>query len=408
MGLNIRHVAFGALVVAAVALPFRRRDATAPSTASSDFRYPRLNAMSTARREAHYSWTAFALRDSAVSALANISGATTTPVVTHVGYDRAPTTTEDSLVATMWHNIGQPALPMRTAVVKYRYGKYQGQSYIGTMISQRDGRTDCAAIIPEFTSPDGDTRVSQFELRDALAPCALLAAFGTPGQGVAEWLESTRFLAAHSGAWLFPDTSVNRSRAGPWIGWSDNGDTRGLYEAVPAWVNRIGATQIALLMSPPYEYGAVGLRCLAGAEDACVTGVLHSSIALPDTTHMPAELTLTDLYSSKPGNVTLATVRPPIWGLTSEMIDEFGRDRFRKFWTSDHDFETAFRDAFGESLGHWTARWARHRWQRSESWRSSHDVLLGVTVRPSSFPATMAWSGMAVLVAVGVARRRTA
>ena len=124
---------------------------------------------------------------------------------------------------------------------------------------------------------------------------------------------------------------------------------------------------------------------------------------------MPPELTLTAYWTERPRAVTLATVRPPSPAMISAMITEFGRERFQKFWSSDQPFEPAFRAAFGESLGSWSARWAHQRWLGTfEAKKVNPDVLLGVTLEPSAVLAVLIWTMVGLAIAAWVARRRTA
>ena len=46
----------------------------------------------------------------------------------------------------------------------------------------------------------------------------------------------------------------------------------------------------------------------------------------------------------------------------SDLVVEFGRERFRKFWTSTAEPSRAFEQAFGTSIGQWTHRWMRYRY----------------------------------------------
>ena len=99
---------------------------------------------------------------------------------------------------------------------------------------------------------------------------------------------------------------------------------------------------------------------------------------------------------------------PRLEGLAA-LITEFGRERFQKFWAADRSFEAAFQDAFGESLGTWTAGWAAREWRGTyEAQHLNADILLGVTLKPSWLPLTIGWTLVALLVAAWVARRRTA
>jgi hypothetical protein len=104
----------------------------------------------------------------------------------------------------------------------------------------------------------------------------------------------------------------------------------------------------------------------------------------------------------------LAAPRPLAPEFLSDLITDKGQERFANFWRSDRPFATAFREAFGEELGEWTARWARAKWE------SSHDagipgrrtVTLGANISPSWPVLAVVWTGLAFAAAGWAARRR--
>ena len=238
-----------------------------------------------------------------------------------------------------------------------------------------------------------------------MAPCALLAAFGRPGVGVASWLDSTRYAAALSDDWLIKDPLEQPD--GPWVEWNDSGDDRQPLNRILGWLNVFGLIDIASQLHPPYNYGAAGLRCINGDRLLCVTSALHSAIALPAASLIPAELTVAP-WRTRPEPTSIGTVRPPTPGMISALIVEHGRERFQKFWMSDRPFEAAFQDAFGESLGTWMARWSRQQWLGTfRAKQFGPGILLGVTLKPSWLPPIVGWSVLALAIAAMVAKRRT-
>ena len=71
------------------------------------------------------------------------------------------------------------------------------------------------------------------------------------------------------------------------------------------------------------------------------------------------------------------------WGarfFLADMVVEFGRDRFARFWTSDAPLEEAFEQAMETPLDEWTMRWARryHGTPRTTGRFSSGSVLLSL------------------------------
>ena len=406
MELTLKRLAFAALALAAVLLPLRkeRSGSVAPSTGD---RTLRLDSLYRQRRTAHISWSAFDLRDSAMRLLATGRAGTGQPAIVWRGFTRAASNTgADSVVAELWDRIGATNPGVSVAVLAYNIGKYQQPSYTGALITKAGDRTSCVAIAPAGTDQDGELQLWGSALARALAPCAVLATFGAPGTGVGSWLAATGYAAAQSNQWLIPSTA--EFTHSPWIEWDEVGAGPWWPEGLFRWMQPTGLFDLARLVRPPYFYGASGLRCINGDEGACVTSVLHSAIVLPAPDSMPQDVTLSAWLTS-PRNTTVATVRPPGPQMIAALITEFGRERFQKFWASSAPFETAFHDAFGETLGSWTTHWAKHEWLGSyDAKHINADILLGVTLKPSWLPPIIAWSALALAVATWVARRRTA
>ena len=231
------------------------------------------------------------------------------------------------------------------------------------------------------------------------------------GSGVAGWNPT---------ATRWRQTALSDSTAGEAIRWSNpsgpwvevgrqptSGGTLVRKECY-AWMGPIGLLDVAAQMQPQYSYGAAGLRCINGDQSLCVNSVLHSAIAPPATAAVPKELTVTG-WRSRPEPTNVGTVRPPTQGMISDLIIEHGRDRFQKFWSSHQPFEVAFQDAFGESLGAWTARWSRQQWLGTfQAKQFGPGILLGVTLKTSWLPPIVGWSVLALAIAAMVAKRRTA
>jgi hypothetical protein len=403
-----KRIALSALALAAVLLPMRKHSSDIVMQQTAD-RSLRLDSLWTQGRVAQYSWTAFELRDSARALLAMPHVESGRPQVSLLGFPAGTSTADgDVLIDELWRHVGASNPKVHTSVLVYSSAVYHQPSYTGAMITAHDGHVDCVAIAPVGAGPGGQGRAPLFRhqlLRQALAPCALLAAFGPPGKGADAWLTSTRYGVAESDDWLVQDPLEQPS--GPWVDWSDNGGFR-WPESMFGWMRVTGALDIAQQMQPHYSYGAAGLRCLDGNQADCTNSVLHSAITPPAATVMPPELTLTS-WRSEPSIVTVGTVRPPASDMISSLIVEYGRVRFQKFWASDRPFESAFEDAFGETLGAWTARWSQQKW--SNTFQAKHintAIMLGVTLRPSWIPLLPLWTAIALSIAAWVARRRTA
>ena len=409
MGLTFKRFGFGVLALAAMLLPMRKPAQESGAVESSN-RTQRLDSLGRQLRSAQLSWSAFDLRDSAKALIAITRQGSEVPAVAFRGFAAGTAIPKaDSILTNMWTNIGATHADAHTWIMVYNNTPYRRSSYSGALISRDGAATNCVAIMP--ASVDSRTgRVYLWDnLSESLAPCALLAAFGAPGHAVGAWLGATGYAPAGSNEWLTTikpaDTRFSR---GPWVEWNDRTPGRAWPEEMYGWWQTSGFISYALMLRPPYYYGASGIRCINGDERSCVTGVLHSEIALPAAESLPAELTLS-AWSTSPPATTVGTVRPPSPRIVSAMITEFGREKFQKFWSSDQPFEVAFQSAFGETLGAWTARWAAREWAGSyEAKHGNPEILLGVTLKPSWIPLLFGWSILAIAIAAGVAKRRTA
>lgn len=404
MGVTPRRVAFAALVLASVLLPLRgpyRYDIAPPV----DDRGQRLSSLTMRERSATYLWSALEFRDSALRVIASDDGVNRPPRIALHGFPAGASDPEaDALVAGIWKRIGLTDSSVRMAIIVSNSDQPHSNHYIGTLITRRDGRTWCvAAGVGSLMA--GHVQIWKHYLESAIAPCTFLAAFGLPGDGVRSWLETTRYAPVQSDSWLSGRKDIT-DRQGPWLDW-DQADIRWILRP-PLLLRVLGSLDFTTLLMPPYGFGATGLQCITGDRAACRRAVMHPAIQLPGNTEFPADLTVST-WTADLDTITLGTVRPPVPSLASAMVTEHDRSRFRRFWKSDRPVDQAFQDAFGESLGAWTARWAAREWQASflAKYRGP-EILLGVTLDRSWPFLVMAWSGVAVLVASWVARRRTA
>jgi hypothetical protein len=405
MGVTPRRGGFAALVLAAVLLPLRQPKPVAANQPVDD-RSLRLASLLNREFEATYLYTAIELRDTALSVIARDNGETPIPRVFMVGFPRgAGEAGPQALAADLWKRIGPADSSVHTAIVVYNSDGYRSRHYQGTLTTQRNGRTWCIAIVSGSTTRTGGVQFGEHWLRQTLAPCTFLAAFGLPGAGVGSWLAATDDQAIQSDAWLTHPRG-DTDRLGPWERW--NGDDMRGFSTRPFLIRALGSLDFTSLLVPPYSMGATGLQCLVGEGHACVQAVLHPTIKPRGTSKFPPDLTVPS-WLTIPDTVTVTTVRPAMPSLAAAMVTDHDRTRFRRFWKSDRPVELAFQDAFGESLGDWTARWAAREWQASflAKYRGPQ-ILLGVTLEPSWPFVVIAWTGAALLIASWVARRRTA
>jgi hypothetical protein len=218
------------------------------------------------------------------------------------------------------------------------------------------------------------------------------------------WLDTTRYVSIRSNNWLTRPRGFHEEE-GPWV-WYDASGLIDRGSDLMSLMSPIGVADVAVVLTPTYAYGAAGLRCIVGNEEACRRSVLHPAVASQLRAQLPADLTLSR-WMAMPDSVDLGTLRPPVPTFISTMVLEFGRERFKRFWQSDRPFEQAFEESFGESLGHYTARWAREEWLASSRAKYRGNYLeLGVTLRPGDLLVCAAWSLVALLIASMVARRR--
>ncbi len=202
---------------------------------------------------------------------------------------------------------------------------YKHQFYDGTYLRQQGDHIDCVAMVPAYQSSAHQPPFFSPAFRTALSPCALIAVFGTPGQGVRAWLEAGRYSMAQTYGWFAAEKRP--WRGGPWAEWSNTTSGADWPSGIYDWMQYTGLLDIALTMRPPYQYGAAGMRCINGEEASCRTAFLHPGYAIPDGNRMPADLTLDDDVM-QPSPTIVTTVRPPVPSLVATLIKEFGRDRF--------------------------------------------------------------------------------
>lgn len=405
MGVTPRRAGFAVLVLAAVLLPLRRPKSDTAIQPVND-RSRRLGSLFNREFAATSLYTALELRDTALGVIARASVATPAPQVFLVGFPAgASEPAAEALVARLWKKIGPTDSSVHTAVVIYNSDGYRSRHYQGTLTTLRNGRTWCAAIASGSTTRTGSIQFGEHWLRQALAPCTFLAAFGLPGAGVRSWLAATDYSSIQSDSWLtHPGGDIDQ--LGPWPGW--NSDEMREFSTLPVLIRALGSLDFTALLIPPYSMGATGLQCIVGEGPACVQAVLHPAMKPRSKTGFPPELTVPS-WLTIPDTVTVSTVRPAMASLASAMVTDHDRTRFRRFWQSDRPVEQAFQDAFGESLGDWTARWAAREWEASFFARyRGAQILLGVTLEPSWPFVAIAWTGVALLIAFWVARRRTA
>lgn len=401
MGVTSRRIGFGVLSALAVLLALRKpsvRDQENDSLAL----VRRERELSNGVADARLHWSALEQRDAVLAS----NGAS---LITISGFPAgaALSKTDSVYVFDLLEMVSKDSA-VQVRVHFYFPGSYAAKTwwglYSGVLISPGE-RTVCTAIMPIDRRPNGELSVGRNGLVSVLSPCLLLGTFGTPSTPIGNWLSGIRYAAARSGKWL-SSSSVDPWDTDPWSWLPERGFDEMSGAQASGLSRLLGLEQVTRLLVPPYYYGQTGVQCLSGLKPSCARAVLDTSVMSEETSELPRDLTLSpSLIRST--TVSLLTPRPPGSTFLSDLIQEKGQERFRRFWKSELPVEPAFEAAFQEPLADWTLRWANKRWLMSwDSRYRSQDVLLGVTLRTSWIPLSLGWSLLAIGAAGWAARRR--
>lgn len=204
---------------------------------------------------------------------------------------------------------------------------------IETYVGRRDGIDYCLRI-DVTRGPALSVRRALEDLRDrsraapTLGTCRLYAKYGLPGEPVRRWLEH--------GATAYARRDVAQTASEPATPWFGRRYIFGSY-----LFGRAGSLTVD--------------QCLAGREDACAAIFLDPGLAELSITRdreqarRAAALSVRDDARILSGEGMF---------LLSDLERAFGPEAFARFWTSDADVESAFRDAFGVEVGAWMLSWA--------------------------------------------------
>lgn len=195
-------------------------------------------------------------------------------------------------------------------------------------------RKVCLALRPSPDAPQSDLWGFSWSPKpgasNILGPCTHYLIHGSPGPAIGAWLSSggaqfgMRYAESRNLFGASRGSSLERALRGPF-------GTRGI-------TRNPGAHS-----------------CLTGDEQACRNSVLDVkrpafSLGLGDD--VPAFL-----HRDLSGGAFYSYEE----SLFYDLEQEFGRDAFGRFWTSDQDVETAFQAAFGLPIGKWVLGWAQTR-----------------------------------------------
>lgn len=174
---------------------------------------------------------------------------------------------------------------------------------------------------------------------DPLGPCAWYARYGSPGEGVSEWLEQGGYRYAEGLRVSWP--------------WESSGQET-------AEMRFIGFRIIPGL-------GTSGAACVSGSRDGCRRALLAAG-GFEEVGAWPQSSGADQPLSSSPRvyRMLRATWRMDFGGaegtVLSDLEAEFGTERFQTFWSSDREVMQAFEEAFGLPFEDWLLGWARSRW----------------------------------------------
>jgi hypothetical protein len=211
-------------------------------------------------------------------------------------------------------------------------------------------------LLPDFTGDSSCVSLIQLRRDEARqlevltttslsGVCGFIAAFGLPGPAIRGWMDTVEFSFAGVPAWhersdlaaaMTREPSANQAQ---WEQSANRQARSGLHSRI------------------------IGCLMKAATECRMLLSVLRdSSLAVIPGTSVPH-------FNQRPGWVTgrLGSAHGPRLGpherrFFSDIVYDFGQERFARFWTSPATPEDAFASAFGETLPGYTQRWLARRY----------------------------------------------
>lgn len=222
---------------------------------------------------------------------------------------------------------------------------YMSYYYREVLVAGEPGRPVCFLVDPvrlEPTRLEADlarmlwTPADSSFLPTPLGPCALYARYGPPGPEIRAWLERGAYAFALGGR-----------------GFRDSGDVSSSFP--PAWRSAFGARG-------GWGFSADGAACLAGKVDGCRRAVLldrleRSGESRPEwrgTRDLPGGGRVTRIQELRFDSPFAGRS----FGLLQDLEEEFGQDRFQRFWSSEETVDGAFETSFRVPLSEWLVSWA--------------------------------------------------
>jgi hypothetical protein len=232
--------------------------------------------------------------------------------------------TVDSIAQLSWAMLGGSARQWRAALFVY----YDSASFrLGSRFQEPYRPSEVTFALPEAT--DGQRCVAIVRLRrtqidvapsSLMGPCALYARFGPPGTQVRAWLVRGRFIPARRMDWSSADGAPPRDRD-RWLDLDEPSAlclTRGGSPCLEAIGTQPSPRSHAFTPPAPPNVAAGGPFALTGGDGSPTSIGLRS--------------------------------------LLSEMVREFGAERFQRFWSSPDTPERAFASSMGIALDAWARR----------------------------------------------------
>ncbi|MEO8139034.1 MAG: hypothetical protein ABI742_05270 [Gemmatimonadota bacterium] len=262
----------------------------------------------------------------------------------------------DSLVRTMWRTAPRSDSSIRLRVVASPTSPYGEPVDLWTAAERpqvllpelTDGHT-CLVLLPAVRQGEYDSGNAAGWWRSsvrryagqAIAPCVLRAVLGTPGPGVAGWLAGRRYDLAASISWAVGGSS-GFGMGATWferVAWYQT--------AMPLLMQRIVG-----VLPEPYIYSLGSASCAGGHALRCAE-LIAPGHSRP---HGAGVISVAAVYGSRSGGLSSED-----GAFVSDLIQERGLDRFRQFWRSPLPVDSAFAQAYGQSLGGWTHDWLVRR-----------------------------------------------
>lgn len=207
---------------------------------------------------------------------------------------------------------------------EYFAGEANGQKYC-VLVRPEDGRYIVRTVARELAGADRVAPIS-----NSVGLCALYVRHGMPGWNIEQWISEGAATLGHERG--HEDRPEIRLRFRPFLG--------------VRWGNR------------PFHLD----RCISGDAPSCAE-VFESPRGRDQSAHR---------------NVEIVAQSPALWigswsnhlaiagddgFMLADLEEEFGRDAFTAFWTSEADVLTAFEDAFGSTAGEWVVSWISQRYE---------------------------------------------